>query len=263
MSSLSVPGAVIDFDLSGEDTTGPAVVQLHGLTSSRARDRVLGLDLGRAFPGRLLRYDARGHGRSTGRPVPGDYLWERLAEDLLTLLDHIFPGEPVHGVGPSMGTGTLLHAASREPGRFLGLTLLVPPTVWDSRRAQAGTYENQAALVEAQGVGALVALGRDVLPPPAAPPAPPTEPDVAEELLPSLLRGAALTDLPSAQVVARVAVPTHILAWHDDPTHPLSTATALHELLPGSTLRVASTAQEVAGWPGLLSEQVLATAGSS
>ena len=58
MSSLSVPGAVIDFDLSGEDTTGPAVVQLHGLTSSRARDRVLGLDLGRAFPGRLLRYDA-------------------------------------------------------------------------------------------------------------------------------------------------------------------------------------------------------------
>ena len=77
------------------------------------------------------------------------------------------------------------------------------------------------------------------------------------------MRGAALTDLPSAQVVARVAVPTHILAWHDDPTHPLSTATALHELLPGSTLRVASTAQEVAGWPGLLSEQVLATAGSS
>ena len=58
-------------------------------------------------------------------------------------------------------------------------------------------------------------------------------------------------------------MPTHILAWADDPTHPLSTANALHELLSGSTLTVASKAEEVAAWPALLSAQVLATAGSA
>ncbi|MGX9900305.1 alpha/beta fold hydrolase [Arthrobacter sp. SA17] len=125
MPTFEVPGAELAVSLSDEG--GHPVVQLHGLTSSRAHDRVLNLDLGRGLSGtRLLRYDARGHGRSTGRKVPEDYHWQSLADDVLRLLDHWFPGERVHGVGPSMGTGTLLHAASREPDRFSGLTLMVP-----------------------------------------------------------------------------------------------------------------------------------------
>ena len=47
--------------------------------------------------------------------------------------------ERVHGVGPSMGTGTPLHAASREPERFTGLTLWCHPTAWETRPAQAAT----------------------------------------------------------------------------------------------------------------------------
>jgi len=130
MPTFEVPGAELAVALSDEG--GHPIVQLHGLTSSRAHDRVLNLDLGRGLSGtRLLRYDARGHGRSTGRKVPEDYQWQSLADDLLRLLDHWFPGERVHGVGPSMGTGTLLHAASREPDRFTGLTLMVPPTAWE------------------------------------------------------------------------------------------------------------------------------------
>ena len=75
MPSFDVPGAVLDVELSDEG--GHPVVQLHGLTSSRRRDRVLDLDLGRGLSGtRLLRYDARGHGRSTGRTVPEDYRWD-------------------------------------------------------------------------------------------------------------------------------------------------------------------------------------------
>ena len=102
MPTFTVPGAELDVELSDEG--GRPVVQLHGLTSSRRRDRVLQLDLGRGLSGtRLLRYDARGHGGSTGRTVPRDYTWPRLAEDLLALLEDRFPGEAVHGAGPSMG----------------------------------------------------------------------------------------------------------------------------------------------------------------
>ena len=59
MATFAVPGAELAVSLSDEG--GHPVVQLHGLTSSRARDRLLNLDLGRGLSGtRLLRYDARG-----------------------------------------------------------------------------------------------------------------------------------------------------------------------------------------------------------
>jgi pimeloyl-ACP methyl ester carboxylesterase len=139
LSTFTVPGAALDFELSDEG--GEPVVQLHGLTSSRYRDRLLDLDLGVGLSGtRLLRYDARGHGRSTGRAVPEDYRWEVLADDLLRILEEVFPGETVHGVGPSMGCATLLHAITREPQRFSALTLVVPPTAWGTRVAKAADY---------------------------------------------------------------------------------------------------------------------------
>ncbi|GAA5193820.1 alpha/beta hydrolase [Arthrobacter gyeryongensis] len=255
MPTFEVPGAELAVALSDEG--GHPVVQLHGLTSSRAHDRVLNLDLGRGLSGtRLLRYDARGHGRSTGREVPEEYQWQNLADDLLRLLDHWFPGERVHGVGPSMGTGTLLHAASREPDRFTGLTLMVPPTAWETRTAQAANYRSAAALIESVGVEAFLATTRGATPPPATIGAPETRPDVDDTLLPSVFRGAALSDLPAPGVVARIDVPTTILAWVDDPGHPLSTAESLAALLPQATLTVARTPEDVETWPNILSQDV-------
>lgn len=260
MPSLDVDGATLDWELSDEG--GQPVVQLHGLTSSRQRDRVLDLDLGVGLSGtRLLRYDARGHGRSTGRRVPEDYRWDRLAGDLLALLDHVFPGEAVHGVGPSMGCGTLLHALTREPSRFSALTLVVPPTAWGTRVAKAGDYRAAADLVEREGMAAFVEAGRLAPRPPATVEAPETVPDVAEELLPTLLRGAALTDLPAQDALASITVPTTILAWTDDPAHPLSTAQALHDAVRGSRLVVATSPAELATWPERLHQQVLEVSG--
>ncbi|MGY3126686.1 3-oxoadipate enol-lactonase [Agrococcus sp. UYP33] len=255
MPTFTVPGAELDVELSDEG--GRPVVQLHGLTSSRRRDRVLQLDLGRGLSGtRLLRYDARGHGRSTGRAVRDDYRWSVLADDLLRLLDAWFPGERVHGVGPSMGTATLLHAAVREPDRFSGLTLMVPATAWETRVPRADEYRRAAAFVEQHGLARFVAAERGAAPPPANAGAPPTEPEVAEALLPSVLRGAALSDLPDPESLATLGMPTSILAWTDDPAHPLSTAERLVQLLPDATLRVASAPADVARWPQVLLEDV-------
>ncbi|NMO02108.1 alpha/beta hydrolase [Gordonia sp. TBRC 11910] len=254
MAKFDVPGAVLDVELSDEG--GHPVVQLHGLTSSRSRDRVLDLDLGRGLSGtRLLRYDARGHGRSTGRQVPDDYRWSNLADDLLLLLDHYFPGERVHGVGPSMGTATLLHAAVKDPDRFSGLTLMVPATAWETRIAKSDEYRRAATIVEEHGLEAFVAAGRDAPRPPAAVPHV-TGPDVTEDLLPSLFRGAALSDLPNVVEIVQIDVPTTILAWIDDPAHPISTAVSLVTLLHNSSLRVARTPDDVARWPSILSEDV-------
>ncbi len=260
MSRCEVRGAALDFDVTEGD--GPVVVQLHGLMSSRDTDAQLGLDVARALRGhRVVRVDARGHGGSTGTADPLDYGWDRLAEDLLAVLDTVAPGEVVHGVGPSMGTGTLLHAAVADPQRFASLTLMVPPTAWGTRRAQAGQYRTRADLIDEQGLAAFLQLGSASPVPPALAGAPVTLPAVPEALLPTVLRGAADTDMPAKDAVRGIRVPTLILAWSGDPTHPLRTATRLHELIEGSRLVVARTPYGVMAWPGLFAEHVI-TAGS-
>ncbi|MET0929181.1 MAG: alpha/beta hydrolase [Aeromicrobium sp.] len=255
MNTFGVPGADLAVELSDEG--GHPVVQLHGLTSSRSRDRVLDLDLGRGLNGtRLLRYDARGHGHSTGRPDPEHYRWPNLADDLLRLLDRWFPGERVHGVGPSMGTATLLHAAVREPDRFSGLTLLVPPTAWATRVAKGDDYRAAAHLIEQQGLEVFLEAGRLAPVPPATAGLPDTQPDVDVSLLPALFRGAASSDLPPPDDIARITTRTTILAWTGDPAHPLSTAETLLALLPSATLSVATTRADLERWPAILAADV-------
>ena len=254
MPALQVRGAVLDYDITGDD--GPLVVQLHGLTSSRARDAQLGLDLGRALRGhRVLRYDARAHGRSTGTAREADYGWDALADDLLALLDRVAPGEAVHGVGPSMGTGTLLHAAVHDPARFASLTLVTPPTAWKRRRAQGDVYRANADAVERGGIAAFE-LGDTAPVPPALADAPETRPTVPPDVLPTVLRGAAATDLPRKKAIRRLPAPTLVLAWTGDRTHPLKTARALRELIPDSRLVVARSPYGVMAWPGLFAEHV-------
>ena len=47
----------------------------------------------------------------------------------------------------------------------------------------------------------------------------------------ALYRGAAMSDLPRPEQIATLNIPTTILAWAEDPSHPLATAEALVELL--------------------------------
>lgn len=241
-------GAKLAYEVAGE---GPTFVQLHGLTSCASREQRAGLDMTLSLDDcRVLRYDARGHGSSTGRAVPEDYLWPRLAEDLLELLDELAPGAKVHAAGPSMGAATLLYAALRDPDRFATLTLMVPPTAWATRAGQAETYQRSAELIEDHGIGAFVRVGRQVLPPPALADRPKERvPAVSQELLPSIFRGAGVSDLPSAEKIRELEVPTLILAWVDDYAHPVSTAEKLHQLIPNSRLQIAETPEELDTWP--------------
>jgi pimeloyl-ACP methyl ester carboxylesterase len=255
MARFGVRGAELDYDITGTD--GPLVVQLHGLTSSRERDELLGLNLARALRGhRILRYDARGHGRSSGSLDPDDYGWPSLANDLRELLDHVAPGERVHAVGPSMGAGTLLYAALSDPQRFATLTLVTPPTAWKSRAAQAEAYRASAAAVEDGGIGAFTERDSTAPVPPALADAPQTRSSVPESLLSSVMRGAAATDLPRKTAIATIETPTLILAWSGDHGHPLTTAHTLHRRLPASQLVIARSPYGIMAWPGLFAEFV-------
>ena len=63
---------------------------------------------------RLIRYDARGHGKSEASQNPEDYLWSKLAYDMIALarlkrLDQFIAG------GRSMGCATAIYAALEIP----------------------------------------------------------------------------------------------------------------------------------------------------
>lgn len=250
---LTRPGSQTAYSVEG---SGPLVVSAHGLTMSRAAVAAAGQSFAPlAQRGRtVVEYDARGHGRSTGRPLADDYTWPALADDLLALLDEVSPGAAVDAVGASMGCATILHAVVSAPERFRRLVLVIPPTAWETRAAIASGYEMQARLVEQKGIDGLMAFSAGFPNPPALPADLVLRPDISEELLPTVFRGAALSDLPPRARLAGIAQPTLILAWAGDPGHPLSTSDELLAVLPDAELRVAESPDDVDDWVDLADE---------
>jgi 3-oxoadipate enol-lactonase len=224
----------------------------HGLTSSMAKEDRTGLMAWTMPDGwELVRYDAAGHGTSdVADPDTARYGWERLAGDMLDR----GPDRFVAG-GASMGCATTLHAAVQAPERVDAMVLVIPPTAWATRATQRDLYEGAAHVVEKYGVARL----REVIaerPTPAIfddhPELTEYAPDIAEPLLPTVLRGAAASDLPATDALAQLPQPALVLAWDTDPGHPVSTAEALHDVLPTSMLHLARTLDDVRGWPSLV-----------
>ncbi|MCP2167037.1 alpha/beta fold hydrolase [Goodfellowiella coeruleoviolacea] len=255
-SHLTRAGATIAYQFTG---SGSPAGYAHGVTLSR--DAVRRLDLldidALAERHQLLSYDQRGHGRSTGRPVTEDYRFENYTQDLLALIDTLGIDQPMDFAGSSLGTDTALRAALAAPHRFRRLALLIPPVAWETGPRQARQwYFDTADSIERLGAAAWreQAAHADPLPIFADYPEFDMTPDVADELLPHVLRGAGQSDLPAPEAIATLRHPTLILAWDTDPLHPVATAERLHELLPHSTLHVATSVADIKGWTGLITD---------
>jgi 3-oxoadipate enol-lactonase len=224
---LTRPGAQVAYSVEG---SGAVVVSAHGLSASRAAAEAVGM----SFAGlselahTVVAYDARGHGRSTGRPIPIDYTWSTLSGDMLALIDEVSPDAPVDAVGASMGCATILYSVVAAPERFRRLVLVIPPTAWETRAMIASGYELQATLLEEEGLEAYLELAAGYPNPPAA-----------------------LSDFPSADDIAGIRQPVLILAWAGDPGHPVSTSEKLVALLPHAELHIAQSPADVAQWVGL------------
>jgi pimeloyl-ACP methyl ester carboxylesterase len=78
---------------------------------------------------------------------------------------------------------------------------------------------------------------------------PPT-PDIEPELLPTVFRGAGLSDLPPLESLTALTQPTLILAWTGDPGHPVSTAEKLASTLPNAELHVSDSHADLLTWGG-------------
>lgn len=123
---------------------GEAVVFLHGgLADHQASEYRLG---GLASTHRVVTPDVRGAGRSV---YAGAMTWDRLADDVVALLDHLAIDRAVVG-GVSAGSGIALRVALRHPTRTRAL-LLVAPTFAGNERGQ--TEAQRAAKVRMHEAG--------------------------------------------------------------------------------------------------------------
>lgn len=230
-----------------ESGEGRPFVWAHGLTSSRRSEDTSGLFDWSGVAARVIRYDARSHGESPTSTEPDAHRWDRLAVDLLDLADDLGLDRFACG-GASMGCATTLHAAVTSPERIEAMVLVIPPTAWETRSAQAALYEGFAAMPAADLKAGMAA--RPVAPIFAdEPDLARRQPDIPDEVLATVLTGAGRSDLPPREAVAALDQPTLILAWDTDPGHPVSTAAALHDLLGDSELSIARTLAEVRRWP--------------
>jgi pimeloyl-ACP methyl ester carboxylesterase len=207
---------------------------------------------------RVVRWDARGHGASEVTLSPEGYRWRELAKDLWAIADAMEIERAVVG-GVSMGAGTALHAAVLAPERTRGLVLMAPPTAWESRPRQARIYRLLARLLEVVGLHPVRLFGEVSGHAARNPSLGRLQRSVMRGLRradPRAIRaavlGAALSDLPAPESLEALGVPTLILAWKDDWSHPLSTAQELSARLPDARLEVLGETSELEDWPRLL-----------
>ena len=263
---MQIRGLDFNVEIKGD---GETFVWGHGLSTSIESEEKLDWFDWASFPEsvRLVRYDARGHGKSELSRKPEDYHWRNLGADMLALADALGADQFIAG-GASMGCATTICAAIQAPQRMKGLVLVIPPTAWETRAAQASMYNRFAviaALLGGKAMGKMIAGRFDKILPPWM---------VEKELeqlsgikdgvaarkrtaLYYIFKGAALTDLPPREEFEKIAhIPCQILAWEDDSTHPVSSAQEIHRLLPGSELFIAQGYEEFKTIPGHLREFV-------
>jgi pimeloyl-ACP methyl ester carboxylesterase len=134
-AAVALPdGAQLHATIEGPEDAPVTLVLAHGWTLSQAAwDDVAELLAPRAADGelRLIRYDQRGHGRSTWPPptAPATSVTiDQLGDDLAAVIDQLAPTGPVVLGGHSMGGMTIMCLAASRPELFgervLGVTLV-------------------------------------------------------------------------------------------------------------------------------------------
>lgn len=194
---------------------------------------------------RMIRYDARGHGRS---PVPeGRYSLADLGRDALALLDRLgIASADICGL--SLGGMTAMWLAVHAPDRVRRLVLcctsalLGPPESWAER----------AATVRAHGTDAVAdaTIGRWVTPAWAA-----AHPEATAELRAMIAATpatgyagacAAVEEMDLRPDLARIGAPTTVLAGADDPSTPPEHGAVIVAGIRGARMHVLDDAAHLA-----------------
>jgi 3-oxoadipate enol-lactonase len=235
MPEVLTDDATIYYEVDGEGE--PVTVVAHGLTNNRNELAALTP----MAPGTKVRFDFRGHGRSSA-PETG-YRFADLARDLEAVADDV---GATRAIGTSLGAGAIANLIARRPDRFERMVWLLPAAL-DLPFAFQDRYEQLAARLD--GKTPQQAL-EEVLADPRR---------VAEyvqspwrfeldrlmwdhdhpEGVARAIRGA-VADFPleDREDLRRVTAPVMLICVEGDEIHPADLGRILADLLPNAELEV-------------------------
>lgn len=230
----TVNGIAMNYELSGV-ADGPAVVLHHPLATNLAGWDELTAALEEHY--RVLRFDARGHGKSDA--PAGPYTFETLAKDVVDLMTACGIDKACF-LGLSMGGMVGQYLGLLHPERFNSLLLVstssrIPEEakpIWDQRMAAVKTggmasqidgamqrWVSPRALAED---AALVARLRKMI--------------LATPVEGYLGWCGAIRGLDVTNRLGAIKLPTRVIVGEIDPATPVAASKAIHEAIPGSEL---------------------------
>jgi len=189
--------------------------------------------------GRVLTWDARGHGRSQ-KPATG-WTIEDLASDLEGLLDRVGTERAVVG-GLSMGGCTAIAYAVAHPEKVEALVLMDTTAGYGEDKRSA--WEQRAANAETKGMEPVVPFN---LPRWFSDGFLESSPEKAKAVGDLLLENDRASYAAACQALGafeardqlhKIQCPTLILVGEDDPATPVTMSEQMHEHIEGSELRV-------------------------
>lgn len=222
----------------------PVVALVHSLAMDhRYWDPVAERLEGRAT---VVAIDARGHGRSDRGDTP--YSAERMARDLLEVLDHLQVEKAVVG-GSSMGGCVALQFAGSHPRRTAGLALM-GTTSWYGPTAPKD-WEDRALKAVAHGLPSLVEFQKtrwfsDAFRA--------REPQVVLQCIDTFLANDLEAYVAACRMLGHfdgrallpdIRVPTRVLVGTEDYAAPVAMAQVMHEGIAGSQLQVIEGARHL------------------
>jgi pimeloyl-ACP methyl ester carboxylesterase len=228
---------------------GPELLLAHPALFSKSYYAAAAEVLGARFS--CAAFDQRGHGGSSGR----DLTLSAMAEDLGAVLDHLGWKTAIVG-GTSLGAATSLAFALRHPERVTLLLQDLPAFGPGTARDPARTER----LAEALETGDLEEAARRIVEGLSPPRArawtealradwKPHDPRLLGPRLAAWLRASVPWRVVERwpEDLARLEVPTRILALEGDPVHPYAVAQIMSRTIPRARLfgRVASLSAEV------------------
>lgn len=232
MPSLDVNGISVNYRIDGADNAPPLVLSNSLGTNLHMWDNQV-VELAKRF--RVIRYDTRGHGKTSA--PQGPYTFQQLGEDAIALLDAL-KLERVRFCGLSMGGMIGMWLARHVPARIEQLVLCNTaakfgmPEIWNQR----------IATVSASGMKAITAsvierwFTKDFRE------KSPKDIDPIVEMLhttkPEGYAGncAAIRDVDQRWPIAGITAPTLVIGGKHDPATPYEAAELIASRIPGAKL---------------------------
>lgn len=234
---VTVNGIDLACQVDGPDD-GPVIILAHTLATSRAMWWGQIPHLARRY--RVISFDMRGHGESAAPDYP--YSLEMLSEDVIGVLDSLGGERPAIFLGISIGGMIGQALALRHADRFRAIIL--SSTISRTPPEARAMWEQRIDAIRKDGIeGQIQPTLERWLSPEFRARDPETTRRVADMIRGTSIAGMigcarAIQKLDYADQLARIALPTLIIAGEKDAGAPVAAAQVIHDAIKGSRLEV-------------------------